>query len=79
MSVKSAYKTSYSNMRGLAQNTKVLSTLSKGLLRQSEQGANMKHDHDEDLFGDLILTAVAIFLFVLLVAGIGSFVWWLIT
>jgi hypothetical protein len=36
------------------------------------------HDHDEDLFGDLILTAVAVFLFVLLVAGIGSFVWWLI-
>ena len=33
---------------------------------------------DEDLFGDLILTAVAVFLFVLLVAGIGSFVWWLI-
>jgi len=38
----------------------------------------MKHDSDEDLFGDLILTAVAVFLFVLLVAGIGSFVWWLV-
>jgi len=39
----------------------------------------MKHDSDEDLFGDLILTAVAVFLFTLLVAGIGGFVWWLIT
>ena len=38
----------------------------------------MKHDHDEDLFGDLILTVVAVFLFVLLVIGIGSLVWWLI-
>jgi len=38
----------------------------------------MKHNHDEDLFGDLVLTAVAVFLFTLLVIGIGSFVWWLI-
>ena len=35
-------------------------------------------DDDEDLFGDLILTAIAIFFFVLLVAGIGGFVWWMI-
>ena len=39
----------------------------------------MKHDHYEDQFCDLILTAVAVFLFTLLVAGIGGFVWWLIT
>ena len=38
----------------------------------------MKHDRDEDLFGDLILTTVAVFFFILLVIGIGSFVWWLI-
>ena len=39
----------------------------------------MNHDSDEDLFGDLILTAVFVFFFILLVAGIGSLVWWLIT
>jgi len=39
----------------------------------------MNHDHDEDLLGDLIITVVAIFFFILLVIGIGSFVWWLIT
>ena len=39
----------------------------------------MKHDPDEDLFGDLIVTVVAVFFFILLVIGIGSLVWWLIT
>jgi len=39
----------------------------------------MNHeDSDSDLFGDLILTAVAIFFFILLVIGIGLFVWWLL-
>jgi hypothetical protein len=36
------------------------------------------YDHDRDLFGDLILTAVAVFFFILLVIGIGSFVWWML-
>ena len=36
----------------------------------------MNHDSDEDLFGDLILTAVVVFFFILLVAGIGALVWW---
>jgi hypothetical protein len=38
----------------------------------------MKHDSDEDLFGDLIVTVIAIFSFILLVIGIGLFVWWLL-
>jgi len=36
-------------------------------------------DSGGDFFFDLIKTVVAIFLFVSLVASIGSFVWWLIT
>lgn len=39
----------------------------------------MNHeDSDSDLFGDLIVTAVAIFFFILLVIGIGLLVWWLL-
>jgi hypothetical protein len=38
----------------------------------------MKHDFDEDLFGDLIITVISIFSFILLVIGIGLFVWWLL-
>lgn len=39
----------------------------------------MNHeDFDDDLFGDLILTAVAIFFFILLVIGIGLLVWWML-
>jgi hypothetical protein len=40
----------------------------------------MKHDeHDFEMFGELILLVIVMFIFGLLVGGIGVFVWWLIT
>jgi flagellar basal body-associated protein FliL len=39
----------------------------------------MKYDdHDFEMFGDLILLVIVMFLFVVFVAGIGGLVWWLI-
>ena len=35
-------------------------------------------DHDFEMFGDLILLVIVMFLFVLFVAGIGGLVWWLL-
>jgi hypothetical protein len=54
--------------------------LFKNWQTQPKQGALQMNDEDSDsdLFGDLILTAVAIFFFILLVIGIGLFVWWLL-
>ena len=39
---------------------------------------NYDDDPDEDLFGDLVLLVIVMFLFVVFVAGIGGLVWWLL-
>ena len=39
----------------------------------------MKSDDDDlEMFGDLILLIIAMFFFVLFVAGIGALVWWML-
>ena len=39
----------------------------------------MKSDDDDlEMFGDLILLIIAMFFFVLFVAGIGALLWWML-
>jgi hypothetical protein len=35
-------------------------------------------DNDFEMFGDLIMLVLAMFFFILLAAGIGTLLWWLI-